>query len=145
MDERTNVRPPWHFWAAALLSIPWNAFGCLDFTLTVTRSPTYLAQFPPEMIDYVDSFPGWAIVAWALGAWAALLGSVLLVMRSRWTIAAFAASLLGLALTTVYQWTGEAPATVTGAGGLAMTALIWIVAIALLWFAVRMRVRGVLS
>ncbi|GFM28423.1 hypothetical protein [Novosphingobium sp. PY1] len=145
MDKATGVGTPWYFWVAALLSIPWNAFGCLDFTLTVTRSPTYLAQFPPDMIDYIDTFPAWSIVAWALGTWGALLGSVLLVMRSRWAIAAFAASLLGLALTTVYQWTSDAPAAVTGAGGMAMSALIWIVAIALLWFAVRMRALYVLS
>jgi hypothetical protein len=144
MIGTTRVRAPWYFWPVAVLSLLWNAFGCLDFSMTVTRNPAYLAQFPPEMIDFIDAFPGWAIAAWALGVWGSLAGSVLLLMRTRWAAAAFAVSLLGLALSTVYQITADMPdAMVTGVN-LAITLFIWIVLIALLWFSLRMRARGVL-
>lgn len=144
MIGTTSVKAPRHFWGVAVLSLLWNAFGCLDFAMTMVRNPGYLAQFPPEMIDFIDAFPAWAIVVWALGVWGALAGSMLLLLRSRWAVAAFAASLLGLALSTVYQFTAEMPEAMVTSGSLAMTAIIWIVAIGLLWFAARMRSRGVL-
>lgn len=144
MIDATRAKAPWYFWAVAVLSLLWNAFGCFDFTMTMTRDPDYLAQFPLEMIDFIDTFPAWAIAAWALGVWGALTGSVLLLMRSRWAVLAFAGSLLGLALSTVYQVGADMPEAMTAGVNLAMTITIWIVAIALLWFAMRMRSRGVL-
>lgn len=144
MIGTASVKVPLHFWLIAVLALLWTAFGCLDFTMTVTRNPYYLAQFPPEMVDFIDAFPAWVIAAWALGVWGALVGSVLLLARSRWAVVAFAGSLLGLALTTIYQATVDMPEAMATGANLAMTVIIWIVAIALLWFAIRMRSRGVL-
>ncbi|SFG18729.1 hypothetical protein SAMN05518801_109130 [Novosphingobium sp. CF614] len=144
MIETIREKAPWYFWVVAVLSLLWDAFGCLDFTMTVTRNPAYLAQFPPEIIDFIDSFPMWATAVWALGVWGALTGSVLLLLRSRWAVAAFAASLLGLALSTVYQVTADMPEAMTAGVNLVLTLVIWAAAIALLWFAARMRARGVL-
>ncbi|GGC09273.1 hypothetical protein GCM10011494_29920 [Novosphingobium endophyticum] len=144
MVRTTRVKAPWYFWLVAVLSLPWNAFGCLDFTMTMTRNPDYLTQFPPEMIDFIDAFPAWAIAAWALGVWGSLAGSVLLLLRSRWAVAAFVISLLGLALSTVYQFAADIPEPMVSGMNLAVTIVIWIVAVALLWFSARMRARGVL-
>lgn len=144
MIGATTVKAPAWFWVVAGLSLLWNAFGCLDFTMTVMRNPAYIAQFPPETIDYLDAMPVWAIAAWALGVWGALLGSMLLLVRSGWAATAFAASLGGLALTTIYQVMADEPPAMSSGVNLAITAIIWIVAIALLWLSFRMRARGVL-
>jgi len=127
-----------------LLSLLWNGFGCLDYTLTNLRDPAYIAQFPPEMIDYLDSFPGWAVVAWGLGVGAGALGSLLLLARSIWAAYAFAFSFLGLALTTFYQFSEGMPASMNTPMNWGMTGAIWIVCIGLLLYALRMRSRGVL-
>lgn len=127
---------PRPFWPIAVISLLWNAFGGFDFVMTNMRDADYLAQFPPEMMDYLDVMPLWAIAAWALGAWCGVLGSLLLLIRSRFAVPAFAASLAGLAVSTVDQMGAEVPA--------AMTAAIWIVAVFLLWYAGRMRKAGVL-
>ena len=161
MIGTASVKPPLHFWLIAVLAFLWTGFGCLDFTMTATRNPYYLAQFPPEMVDFIDALPAGAVAAWALGVWGALAGSVLLLARSRWAVFAFGGALLGLALSTIYQATAgmsEATSSVGGPGRLPMAAdrpvptgaspilmiFIWVVAIALLWFAIRMRSRGVL-
>lgn len=144
MIGAATVKAPAWFWVAAVLSLLWNSFGCLDYTMTAMRNPTYLAQFPPEMIDFIDAFPTWAIAAWALGVWGALAGSLLLLLRSRWAVVAFGASLLGLALSTIYQVSADMPEVMVTGVNLAMTAVIWVVAVGLLWFSIRMRARGVL-
>ena len=90
MSETIRAKAPTSFWVIAVLSLLWNAFGCFDYVMTASRNPGYLAQFPPEMINFLDSFPYWATAAWALGVWGSLAGSVLLLLRSRYAVHAFA-------------------------------------------------------
>ena len=83
MDQASSARVPWHFWPVAVLSLLWNAYGGYDYTMTKLRDPGYLKMFPPEMMDWIDKMPVWATAMWAIGVWASLLGSILLLMRSR--------------------------------------------------------------
>lgn len=131
------VRAPWHLWVVGVVSLLWNAFGCYDYTMTKLRDPGYLAQFPPEMMPIIDAFPVWTHVAWALGVWGALAGSVLLLLRSRHAVHAFFVSIAGLAVSSAYQAGIDMPASMTTPGMKAMTAAIWIAALAFLWYAVR--------
>ncbi|WP_067734114.1 hypothetical protein [Novosphingobium naphthalenivorans] len=145
MKAATRAKASWLFWAIAALSLLWNAFGCMDFTLTVTRTPPYMAQFPPEMVDWLDTQPTWTLVPWALGVWGALAGSLLLLLRSRHAVAAFALSLAGLAVSQIWQALSDMPESMTTPAATGMTVTIWIAALVLLWYAVRMRGQGVLG
>lgn len=144
MQDTVAARAPASFWIIAALSLLWNLFGAYDYTMTNLRDPGYLAQFPPEMIDYVDEMPIWALGVWTLGVWAAVIGSVLLLLRSRHAVYAFAASFAGLALSTVYQLTSDMPAAMKSAGNYAMTAVIWVAVIFFWYYATRMRRAGVI-
>jgi hypothetical protein len=135
---------PIHLWIVGVLSLLWNAFGAFDYTMTNTRNAAYLANFPPGMMDYIDAFPLWVMAAWALGVWGALLGSVLLLLRSRFAVLAFAVSLLGLAGSTVYQLGADIPPGLEDMAMGPMTYVIWIIAIALLWYAWKQGKAGVL-
>lgn len=141
MENRT----PLHLWIVGALATVWNAFGCFDYLMTQTRNADYLAHFTDPQRAYFDSFPIWMEAVWALGVWGGLAGSLLLLARSRYAVAAFVVSLLGLAVSTVYQYvlSSPPPDMMTGVM-LGMNAAIWIVAIALLVYAVKMRGRGVL-
>lgn len=98
----------------------------------------------PQRI-YFESFPLWVEAAWALGVWGALVGSLLLLARSRHAVTAFGVSLAGLATSTVYQYVLSAPPEDMQSGAMvAMNLAIWAVAIGLLLYAIRMRTRGVL-
>lgn len=95
-----------------------------------------------EMIAYIDSFPAWMHAFWALGVWGGLIGAVQLLLRKRQAVWAFAISLLGLAVTQLYQATQPMPGWAEQAMG--MTITIWAIAILLLVYAILMRRRGVL-
>lgn len=138
MDDTAKPRLP--FWIFAGLSLLWNAFGAYDWLMTNAREAAYVAQFPPETMQFVDGMPYWALGAWALGVWAAVVGSVLLLLRSRFAVHAFAASLVGLAANTAYMALGG----MLLSGPVGLTLAIWVVAILLLWYAMRMRKKGVL-
>ena len=140
----TPSRTPVHLWIVGVLSLLWNAGGAYDYLMTNTRNAGYLAAFPPEMMQWVDTMPLWALGVWTLGVWGAVAGSVLLLLRSRFAVHAFALSLLGLAASTVYQASSDMPASMLTSIAIGMTVVIWIGAIVLLWYATRMRRRGVL-
>lgn len=141
MENRT----PLHVWIVGALATVWNAFGCFDYLMTQTRNEDYLAHFTDPQRAYFDSFPLWMEAVWALGVWGGLAGSLLLLARSRYAVAAFAVSLLGLAISTVYQYVlTSPPADMTTGAMIGMNIAIWAIAIGLLLYAVRMRGRGVL-
>jgi len=137
-------RPGWPYWLIAALALLWNAFGCLDFTMTAARNPDYLAQVPPEVIDWIDGAPTWTMAAWALGVGGGLLGALCLLGRLRWAVAAYVASLLGLAANHAWQFASGMPASMKTPGSLTLMACIWIAALAQLWYAVKKRREGVL-
>ncbi len=138
-------RTPLHLWIVAALATVWNAFGAFDYLMTQTRNEAYLAGFTDPQRIYFESFPIWMEATWALGVWGGLLGSLLLLMRSRHAVTAFAVSLAGLAISTVYQYVLSTPPEDMMSGVMmAMNLVIWAVAIGLLWYAMRMRRSGVL-
>lgn len=140
---------PWHLWVVGVISLLWNAFGAFDYTMSQTRNEAYLGSAAEsmgitaaEMIAFIDSFPVWMHAFWAFGVWGALAGSVLLLLRSRFAVWAFGLSLLGLAVTQIYQAMTPKPEWADAATG--MTIFIWSVATFLLIYAVSMKSKGVL-
>ncbi|MDP8993561.1 MAG: hypothetical protein M3N07_01040 [Pseudomonadota bacterium] len=140
-----SVGTPVHLWVVGVLSALWNGFGAFDYTMTQLRNPSWMAQMTPDQVAWIASAPLVAHASWAFGVWGALLGSLLLLARSRHAATAFALSLAGLAVNTVYQLTAPMPSGhMDSATMLAFHAAIWAVATALLVYALMMRRRGVL-
>lgn len=121
----------------------WNGFGAFDYLMTQTHNTAYLAHFTDPQRAYFDSFPIWMEATWALGVWGGLLGSLLLLARSRHAATAFAVSLLGLAVSTVYQYVlSTPPPEMKSMMMVGMNLAIWAIAIGLLVYAMRMRRTG---
>ncbi|HKR24668.1 MAG TPA: hypothetical protein VJS15_05380 [Allosphingosinicella sp.] len=140
-----NARTPVHLWVVAVLATVWNAFGAFDYVMTQTRNEAYLANFTDPQRAYFDSFPMWMEATWAFGVWGGFLGALLLLLRSRHAVTAFAVSLLGLAISTVYQYVlSTPPADMMTGVMIGMNIAIWAIAIGLLWYSMRMRRAGVL-
>ncbi|HEY6047598.1 MAG TPA: hypothetical protein VIV07_00970 [Sphingomicrobium sp.] len=145
MQEAVPARAPAHLWIVGGLATLWMAFGCYDYSMTVTRNEKYLAMYGPDALAYFNSFPGWAVGLWALGVWGGLAGSLLLLARSRYAVLAYAVSLLGLLGTTVYQYgMSSMPASLNTTGMMVMLVVIWAIALGLLAYARAMQARGLL-
>ena len=133
------------YWLIAAGSLLWNAFGGYDYWMTNTRNMDYLKNFPAEMMQMIDAFPLWAMAAWACGVWGAVLGSLLLLIRSRWAVWAFALSLGGLAVSTIYQMGLDMPPELETITMKLMNVVIWVAALFLLWWARRQQKAGVIA
>ena len=108
MQQAAPARPPAHFWIVGVLSLLWSCFGALDYLMSRTHNEAFFKAMMPNMdpavaYSYMDSMPLYASLGWGLGVWGGLLGSVLLLARSRYAVHAFAASILGMVLSFGYQ------------------------------------------
>ncbi len=147
----TATKTPWHLWVIGIVATLWNAGGAYDYTMTQTRNEDYLrtaadnAGVPYDtMIGYYTSFPAWADAFWALGVWGAFAGSVLLLLRSRFSFHAFVVALVGLAGTTLYTLGTDLPAELNSPMMWVFSLIIWVVTGLLAWYARRMTKKGVL-
>ena len=135
------AKAPWHLWVVGILTLLWNGVGVWSYTSTQTGNLDGFGM-SDEAIAYVTSFPAWADSLWALGVWGALLGSLLILLRSRWAVVSLLVSVVGLVGTTVYQrLLTELPAEMAGWG---IAIMIWAITLLTLWYVMRMRARGVL-
>jgi hypothetical protein len=142
--NQTTVKTPVHLWIVGILSLLWNAFGAFDYVATQYRLDFYMSNFTPEQLDYFYSFPAWMKAAWAVGVWGSLLGSIFLLLRKSWAVWLFGASILGLAVSTVYNFVLSNGIEMMGEEAVIMTAVIWVIALLLFFYASAMAKRGVL-
>ncbi|MGK7295888.1 MAG: hypothetical protein ACNS61_08695 [Candidatus Wenzhouxiangella sp. M2_3B_020] len=140
----STQRTPVHLWIVGVVSLLWNAVGCFDYLATKIPIEGYMEQFSEAQLAWFHGVPAWFTVFWALGTWGALAGSLGLLLRRRWAVAAFAVSLLGLIVTTVYTVFLSDGVEIMGAEGAAFSAVIFIIAVFLLLYARRMAAVGVL-
>ena len=137
-------RTPVHLWIVGVLSLLWNAVGAFDYLATQLELEFYMSNFSEVQLAYFNAYPAWAVAGWAFGVWGAFVGSILLLLRCRWSLWAFVASLAGLLVSTIYNYGLSNGAEVGGVGGAVFTAVIWLIAILLAVYAWRQKEAGVL-
>jgi hypothetical protein len=131
MATAVQGRTPVHLWIVGILALLWNAVGCYDYIMTRMRNTDYLASMMPTvdpnaMLAWVDAFPIYAQIGWALGVWGGLAGAILLLVRHRWAVWAFALSLVGAILGLGYQIVAAPPLAGTE-GDMMMTVMPYVI------------------
>jgi len=148
MDEAQAVqsgRTPWHLWVVGGLGVLWDAVGAFDYLMTETRNESYMAQFTPEQLEFFYGFPAWVVAFWAMAVWGGLLGTILLLLRKKLAVPVLLGSLLAMVITSLHNYLLSNGLEVSGAAGLAFSALIFAVALGLWLYARAMARRGVLT
>ena len=142
--NQTTVKTPVHLWIVGALSLIWNAVGAFDYAATQYRIESYMSQFTAEQLEYFYAFPPWMDAAWAIAIWGSLLGSVFLLLRKSWAVWLFGTAILGLAVSTVYNFVLSDGMAVMGSGAAIFTSVIWVIALLLYFYARAMVKRGAL-
>jgi hypothetical protein len=141
------VPTPTHLWVVGVVSLLWNAFGATDYTMTELGSVAWfeMMSLGAEELAWTHSFPAWAVAVWAVGVWGSVLGSILLLARSRHAATAFLLSIAGAAASFAYQFTAvDKPASMQGGAAAVMPVLILILIVAQWFYARRQAAAGVL-
>lgn len=104
----TSGRAPasWHLWVVGLVALLWNGLNSFDYLMTQMQGDAWLANMEPTALQmaWFHGLPAWYDAAWAVNVWGGVLGAVLLLLRRKWTVHAFAASFLGWAAGAVYAF-----------------------------------------
>jgi len=149
MTDTMKAATPWHLWAAGVISLLWNGFGGYDFVMSMTQGEVYwrASGMNDAMIAYYNAMPAWMYVPWVLGVGGAVAGSVLLLLRSRFAVHAFALSLTGAVVSLLYGLViDKAPAPPPEMAAMTyMPYVIVVIAALLAWYAWTMGKKGVLS
>lgn len=139
------TRTPVHLWIVGVLALLWNGMGAFDYLATQLELDFYMSQFSEEQLTYFYGFPAWVVAGWAFAVWAGLAGAIGLLLRRSWAVWMFGVSLLGMVVTTVYEFVLTDGAAVMGTAGMIFTGIIWVVAILLFVYARRQAANGVLT
>lgn len=147
MATQTLQRTPAHLWIVGILALIWNAFGACDYVMSETGNLAWFRMMGlgEEELAYVQAFPAWSVAAWAVGVWGSVLGSVLLLMRSRHAATVYLVSIAGAVIAFAYQFAApDKPASMTGGAAAAMPVVILVLLVAQWYYARRMAAAGVL-
>ena len=148
MSEKreTDVEPtPWHLWVIGIVALVWSAMGAMDYVMTQTRNEAYMSGFTPEQLTFFYGIPAWAVATWAISVWGGVLGALLLLIRRRYAVWVFLASLIAMVITAFQNYVLSNGIEVIGdAFILGFTAVIFLAALALFLYARTMQKRKIL-
>jgi hypothetical protein len=146
MATMQPARTPWHLWVVGILSLLWNAYGGYDYVMSETGNLDYFKMngMGAEEMAWVAALPAWSVACWAIGVWGSVLGSILLLLRSRFAAPVFLVSLVGALISFGYQFTADAPASMHAGLAAIAPVVITIMIVAQWYYARRMTAAGVL-
>jgi len=140
-----SPKTPIHLWIVGVLALLWNFMGAFDYLATQLKLESYMGQFTQEQLDYFYGIPAWAVSGWAIAVWIGLAGTVGLLLRRKWSVVAFAISLAGLAISSIYTLFLSNGLEIMGGTGTVMTVLIWVISIFLVWYSKQQAKAGILT
>jgi hypothetical protein len=123
------------------LTVLWNAVGAFDYLMTQTRNEAYMSNFTPEQLEYFYGFPAWVVAFWAIAVWGGVLGSGLLLLGKKVAVPVLLASFLAMVVTSIHNFVLSDGIEVSGSGGMAFSAVIFVVALGL-WLYARAMARS---
>jgi hypothetical protein len=145
MATTAEGRTPTHLWIIGVLALLWNAFGCFDYWMSLSKNAAYLSKMPADAVAYQQALPAWLTGFWALGVWGGLAGAILLLARSRYSLWAFGLSLIGAVVGLGYQmFMTKMPASMTAGIMGVMPWVIIAIAAFQLWYARGAEKKGLL-
>ena len=138
------MRTPWHLWVVGGLSLIWHAGGAFDYLMSHLRPAFYMDMMPPGVADYLDSYPQWATAAWAVGVWGAVLGSLLILLRSRLAVPVLWLAMAGFLVNTAHNHliSDIKLDAITGTGAILFSLAVFAILALVLAYASRQRSLG---
>jgi hypothetical protein len=146
VDETPRATTPWWHWVVSVVALLWNGYGGYDYWMSKTAGEAYYRQagMTDAQIAFMNGYPLWMNVVYAVGIWGGVLGAVLLVVRSRFAVHAFVASLAAFLLSLVYTYGLSGGGKLMSSATVIMQCVVLVGCVFFAWYAWAMAKRGVL-
>lgn len=142
MEEIGRAKAPWHLWAIGIAILLWNAVAAFNYVMTQTRNESYMASFTPAQLEYFYGFPTWVDATWAIAVWGGVLAAAALLARSRFAVPLFIASFAAMLVTAFYNYLLSNGLELMGTGGAIFSAVIFVIALLMIFYARAMSAVG---
>lgn len=132
----TNVVPRrWTYWVIAFVALVWNLIGLAMFVVQVRLTPGMVAAMPAAQQQVHAATPAWVNIAFGVAVVFGVLGSLALLLRKRLAPALYMVSLLAIVVQLVGTYAVTPAWQAYGPAGLAMPAMLVVIALYLYWYA----------
>jgi len=132
----TNVVPRrWTYWVIAFVALVWNLIGLAMFVVQVRLTPEMVAAMPAAQQQVHAATPDWINIAFGVAVVFGVLGSLALLLRKRLAPPLFLVSLLAIVVQMAGAYAVTPAWQAYGPAGLAMPAMLVVIALYLYWYA----------
>ena len=140
------AKTPWWFWLITSIYLIWSAFACYHYWLEMSLpQDAYIKAFGEEAAAIRGLAPWWSVSSYAIGVWGGLVGVLVLILRRKWCLPFFYASLAGAVIGWSWNILDIRFRTLMGAGSWALMIFIWLECIFIIWFAHTLLRKGVIK
>ena len=135
MSDVINGKPSTNFWIIGGAALVWNLIGLVFYVGQVSTTPEALAALTEAQQEFFLGTPTWATAAFAIAVNAGVLGSLFLLLRKTWAVPMLAISLLAIVVQDVDAFVLRDAFGIVGISSLVIPSMVFVIAIALLFYA----------
>lgn len=137
-DTQPSAPPriPIWFWILGILALLWNLLGLMAFAAEMLVTEDAIAALPQEQQELYRNVPPWLTAFFALAVFGGVAGSILLLLRNKLAVPVLGLSLLGVLVQYGHMFFMTNTASVMGAGAMILPALVVVVSIGLIPYAI---------
>ena len=134
----SSIKPPVWFWIISVLALIWNVLGIGAYLAQAYMTDEALAALPEADQAMYANLPAWYTAAFALAVFCGALGCIALLLRKKWAYMLLLISLIAVIVQMSYVIFSLNMAN-------AMTPMIIIVALFLVWYSKKAITKGWIS
>ncbi len=79
----SKISSPSWFKVVVILAILWNLMGIINFYFQITITPEQISKLPEAEESLINSTPFWTYIAFAMGVFGGIIGSIGLLRQKR--------------------------------------------------------------
>ena len=140
----SQIKPRRFYWIVSWVGMIWSLMWALDYVLTKTENPAYIANIPAEAWAYLQNLPLWIMALWAVAVWSGLLGWGMMLLRKRLAVRCFTLSVVTLIANFLY-WIPTGGWALQDSMGQGFLFAVGLFAVFGVWFSRNMWAKGILN
>jgi hypothetical protein len=136
-------KPPTWYWVLSGLALLWMLFGVMAWVMDLMTDEAGLSQLSEAQRQLYAARPQWLFVVYGVAIFSGLAGAIGLLLRKSWASMLLVLSLAAIIVQFGYTFLGMRAVQLLGAAAaIPFPLAIFVIGVALVWFANRARQRG---
>ena len=136
-------KPPTWYWVGSGLAVLWMLFGVMAWVMDLMTDEASLAELSEAQRQLYVARPQWLFAVYGVAIFSGLAGAIGLLLRKSWAPMLFGLSLAAIVVQFGYTFLAMHAVEVLGAAAaIPFPLVIFLIGVALVWFARRSRNAG---